>query len=213
MINNKHILSIFIALGVLIIIFFGYDVLKNREASKPEFDFSGIDRPIKYSQSPTRGNNRAQIVMYEYGDYNCPGCKSMQTVVNDIFTKYQSTITHVWKDFPFLSDSSTEFAIAARCAGEQDKFWEYHDWLFQNQSNIDSIGLVEGAAQLGLNKDRFTSCLLDDTIANLVEQDFAEARALGVNETPTIIVGGTALVGVQEFGDLENIIINAIAQP
>ncbi|MAG29250.1 hypothetical protein CL632_03875 [bacterium] len=208
--KNKIIIGVFSVIGIILILFLGYDVISKQASKAPEFDFTGIARPITYKESPSRGADSAKLAIYEYADFTCLGCFSMQQTIKQLISKYDSQVQHVWKDFPFLSNSSKQAAIAARCAYDQGKFWEYHDWLFANQADIALINFSDGAIGLGLDNERFTRCLEDDKIANLVDRDFAEAQALGIDETPTLVIGDVALVGVQEFSNIENLIISEL---
>jgi len=207
--NNK-IITILLSLGALIMLFFAADLISNRQQNSQEFDFSGIMRPIFYNESPVQGSENAKLVIYEYGDFSCLFCKSMSPIISQIMEKYGAQVQYVWKDFPFLSETSSDAAIAARCAGKQGKFWEYHDWLFERQEALTSVPFDSGARSLDLDVVKFTSCILDDTIPFLVERDFQEGHALGVNETPTIVIGDVALVGVVEFGEIERAILTEL---
>src|SRR3989344_6092423 len=82
------------------------------------------------------GNPAAKIVLIEYGDFQCPFCgRFFKTTEQEIKEKYikSGEAVFVWRDFAFLGEESFRSAEAARCAGEQGKFWEYHDYLFNNQ--------------------------------------------------------------------------------
>jgi protein-disulfide isomerase len=209
---TKYIIFALSALGIIIILFFGYDLFRAWQEGRPEFDFSGVRRPITYSESPTRGAKNAQVVLYEYADFNCPGCTTARTRIEQVLSTYSAQVQLVWKDFPFISENSETAAVAARCAHTQGKFWEYHDWLFTNQSPVEPLDLSAGAQLLGLDSERFTECLSDAKVLRLVSRDFAEARALGIDETPTIVIGGVALVGVVETSEIEQAIKNALQQ-
>ncbi|MBI2637017.1 MAG: thioredoxin domain-containing protein, partial [Parcubacteria group bacterium] len=85
--------------------------------------------------------------------------------------------------------------------------WEYHNWLFANQDELGSISFAQGAAGLAIDEADFTSCLSDDTITTLVERDFAEGQALGITQTPTLVIGDVALVGTQTFEEVERMLV------
>ena len=102
----------------------------------------------------------------------------------------------VFKDLPLsFHDLARPAHEAARCAAAQDRFWPYHDRLFAQQPRFERARLLEYAAELGLDRSRFTSCLDERTYAAAVEADAAQARALGITGTPTFIVNGRLLVG------------------
>ncbi|PIN93158.1 hypothetical protein COU54_04145 [Candidatus Pacearchaeota archaeon CG10_big_fil_rev_8_21_14_0_10_31_24] len=205
--TNKFVTIIFLSLGVLILLFFGIDLMSNKTEKNEEFDFSGITRPIFYDESPIQGATDSKIILYEYADFNCPSCLAGQKPILEIMKKYGKQVSHVWKDFPFLAPSSVQAAIAARCAENQGKFWEYHDWLFTNQGVLETTSFESGAKLLNLDIENFTACLLDDKIASLVQRDFAEAQALGIGTTPTLVIGDVALVGIVSFAEIEKALL------
>ena len=211
--NSNRVLYAFIVLGAIVLLFFAISIFRDSKSSGPKFDFSGITRPILYDESPRKGDQNPDIVIYEYGDFTCPHCLAMEPVIKQIIGKYKSKVLFVWKDFPVLSANSIQSATAARCAGEQGKFWEYHDWLFNNQEsllNADSSTYQSASRALSLNEESFAKCLSDDKIKDLVERDFAEGMSLGIDSTPTIVIGDVALEGEREFGEIDNVIITEL---
>src|SRR2546428_10557803 len=84
---------------------------------------------------------------------------------------------------------------AARCAGEQGRYWAYHDVLFERQPRFERDDLVGYAVNLDLDRERFERCLHDHTFPAAVEADFAEGRELGVRSTPTFLLKRKPLVG------------------
>lgn len=91
---------------------------------------------------------------------------------------------------------------AAECADEQGKFWQYHDLLFQKQDEWSSAGVPkfkEYAQTLGLDTNKFNSCLDSGKYANEVKKDFADGQSYGVSGTPTFYINGVELVGAQPY--------------
>ena len=103
----------------------------------------------------------------------------------------------VWKDAPneSLHPLSTPAAIAAHCAGEQGKFWEYHDQLFGQQVLLNETLFPQIAKDIGLDSSRFQSCYDNRDTLPLVKKDFEEAKALSLSATPTIFLKEERLVG------------------
>jgi len=102
----------------------------------------------------------------------------------------------VFRDYPNISEQSIELAKAARCAGEQDKFWQMHDKLFLNQGKIATTSdIVKLASQIGINPYGFTKCLesLKEVEKILANSEYAEQ--IGVNGTPTWLINGTKVEG------------------
>ena len=107
--------------------------------------------------------------------------------------------------------------MAADCANEQGKFWEYHDYLFarqsgENQGAFARERLKEFAAALNLDTSRFNSCLDGEKYRSEVEKDMNDARALGVNATPTSFLNGSPVVGAVSFSELQPLIDKELAK-
>ena len=112
--------------------------------------------------------------------------------------EYDGRVRLIYKDFPLPShDLAVPAAEAARCAGEQGRYWAYHDVLFDRQPRFQRDDLVTYAMNLKLDRDRFERCLDRRTFRAAVEADFAEGRELGVRSTPTFLINGKPLVGAQ----------------
>lgn len=213
--SHKHNLSLaaLLGLGIVVIAVFGVSVTKElRQSSADKNSYAGITRPQFYSESPSEGEDSASLALFEYADFACSACREMQPVVERIFAAYGDRVEHVWKDFPLHPVISKPAAIAARCAASQGKFWPYHDLLFSKQLELGEIDLTKAAQALGLDGDKFSRCLEDKEVAKLVERDFLEGQALGVDLTPTFVIGDQAFSGVVSFEDFESIILAELAK-
>lgn len=129
----------------------------------------------------------------------------MQRYVED------GTLRIEWRDFPYQGEESVNAALAARAAGEQGKFWEYHDLLYANQGSGNSgafsdENLLGFAGELGLDAERFEADLGSETIAQAVQADFETGQSAGVSGTPTFEVNGQRLVGFQSVEAFEGVI-------
>ena len=112
--------------------------------------------------------------------------------------EYDGRVRLVFKDFPLPShDLAMAAHEAARCAGAQQRYWPYHDRLFNEQPRFQRADLVGYARDLGLDRERFTRCLDSHAEQAVVLASREEGRALGVKSTPTFMVNGNALVGAQ----------------
>jgi protein-disulfide isomerase len=114
----------------------------------------------------------------------------------------------VWKDFPLTSIHPEAFKAseAAHCAGEQGKYWEYHDRLFQNQRALQVDNLKKHAADLALDEAKFNACLDSGKYAGRVRTGLQEGTALGVGSTPSIFINGRLVMGAQPFEAFKQII-------
>ncbi len=164
--------------------------------------------------SPALGLAEAPVVIHEYGDYQCAFCgvfaRSIKPELQERFID-TGVVRLVWHDFAWYGDESNLAANAARCAGDQGRFWEYHDLLFDNQrgTNAGSFSrdnLKRFGAALGLEAAPFGRCIDDDTHAGTIEADMQRVRRLGLNGTPSFTIGGQRIVGAQPIEIFERAI-------
>lgn len=159
---------------------------------------------------PFLGNPEAKVVFVEYGDYQCGFCRRFnQEVLPELKQRYLETgkVKFVYKDFVIFGETSKLAAQAAHCAGDQNKFFEYHNEIFKNQEKGLSLEtLLAIATNLGLNRQEFESCLSNGKYAEKVEQSTQEGLSLGVEGTPTSFINGQKIVGARPFSSFETII-------
>jgi len=160
-----------------------------------------------------KGNPNAPVTIIEFSDYQCPFCARFYLeTLPQIEEKYIKTgkVKFVYRDFPLSNHAyAQKSAEASECAGEQDKFWEYHNLLFENQrewSQKGSSKLKEYAVQLGLNADRFDKCLDRGEMEDEVKKDFSDGSRLGVQGTPAFFINGKFVSGAQPFRVFEEMI-------
>jgi len=120
-------------------------------------------------------------------------------VLGQIMTEFRGRVRLVYKDFPLPRPHPLALAAAeaARCAGVQGAYWEYHDLLFMAQPFFSRAELVNYAGRLGLKADAFGACLDSGRFREAIEADQQEGRAAGVQGTPTFFVNGFKLEGTQ----------------
>ena len=108
------------------------------------------------------------------------------------------TLRLEWRDFPYLGQESLNAALAARAAQDQGMFWEYHDLLYENQSGgFSEERLIELAGETGLDVERFEEDLAGGRFEQAVEKDFRGGQRMGFTGTPTFVINGTVLAGLQ----------------
>jgi protein-disulfide isomerase len=127
---------------------------------------------------------------------------------------YGDKVRIVWKDFPLTQIHPEAFKAgeAAHCAGEQGKFWEYHDRLFANQQALQSDSLKKYAADLGLDPAKFNACVDTSKYGDRVREGVAQGSRLGVNSTPTLYVNGRMLSGAQPYEAISAVIDEELAR-
>jgi protein-disulfide isomerase len=173
------------------------------------------------AQGVTLGDPDAPITIVEFADYQCPACQGFASMVKpQIEAVYvePGVAKFVFYDFPLVTIHPHAFlaARAARCAQDQDRFWEYSNELFRNQSSWSlsasaPAGAFEDyAATVGLDQDAFSDCLRSDRHAELVTANLILAQELGVGSTPTVMVsrgGGRARrVASNSFEDISRVV-------
>ncbi len=162
---------------------------------------------------PTLGPDGAPVKVIEFGDFQCPFCKRSEDTVKAVREKYGNKVQLVFMDFPLsFHDHAMQAASAARCAGEQDKFWQYHDALFADQSKLAPADLKATAKKLGLDTAKFDACFDKGKYNEAIQQDVAEGRKLNVSGTPTFFIDGRQVVGAQPLPKFQQIIDEELAQ-
>lgn len=166
---------------------------------------------------PSLGDEDAPVTMVEYSDSQCPYCGEFAREVEPgLVEEYveSGTLRIEWRDFPYLGQESVNAALAARAAQEQDKFWEYHRLLYENQGGTNSGALSDGALveyarEAGLNAEEFEEDFKSGRYDAAVSADFQEGQQQGITGTPTFIINGEALVGAQPAQVFEDAIESA----
>lgn len=163
-----------------------------------------IDQNVSFNDEndPTYGPDDAKVVVRMFEDFQCPACKSADAGVDYALKAFGDKVKFVWNDFPLTSihKNARKAANAARCAEEQGKFWEYHDVLYDFQSNWDDLGkpdeeLISLSKRVGLNEAAFAECLSTNKYDAKIAADMAEARANRVDSTPTFFINNRRIAG------------------
>lgn len=169
---------------------------------------------------PAQGSQDAEVTIVEFADFRCPFCQRFfQDSGSGIMRDYVATgkVRYYFRHFAFLGHESTLTHEAAECANEQGKFWQFHDWLYENQAAesdtkyYSAENLVQYATNMGLNKSKFDSCLRSHKYEKQVSQDLSDGQNAGVNGIPTIFINGRPLIGAQPYGAVKAAIEEALA--
>lgn len=132
-------------------------------------------------------------------------------MLDRILKEYGRDVRLVFKDFPLEFHTLARPAhVAARCAGTFNKYWPYHDRLFQGQPQFARADLLRYARDLGIPSDAFTQCLDGDRFRSLVEADVKQGQELGVSGTPTFFINGVPLVGAAPYEAFKEVIEEAL---
>ena len=173
--------------------------LKSEQNVKIMLDVPRTDISVS-DDLPSLGNKSAKVQIIEFSDYQCPFCKRTRPAVLKIIEEYGDKVNYVFMDFPLPIHPSAKLAhIAARCAGDQGKYYEYNRKIFDNQSKIGEKALKKYAKELNLSMDDFNKCLKDEKYAKLVEKHIEKGTQAGVNGTPAFFINGIMISGAQPY--------------
>jgi len=148
--------------------------------------------PIINSPRPIKGPAQAGLLLEEFSDFQCPACKAANSVVIEVEQTFGDRLQLSYRHFPLISIHPQAFraALAAECANDQGKFWEYHDKLFEKQPAFSSSDLIGYAGDLGLDKTKFAACLNSEAKTDVVRADMREGDKRQINATPTFFLNG-----------------------
>jgi protein-disulfide isomerase/rhodanese-related sulfurtransferase/uncharacterized membrane protein len=165
--------------------------------------------------SHATGNLRSPVTVVEFVDFECPVCGGAEPVVEEIRRTYGSQVRFVFRQFPMpqLHAYAEAAAEASECAAEQGKFWEAVKKFYQEQNDLSEPALKRYAAEMGLDRNRFSQCLSSGSMVGRVRRDLDDGHALGVHGTPTFFVGRRMIVGPQEFAKFAQVIDHELSQP
>lgn len=154
-------------------------------------------------KSHIMGNKDAKVTIVEFGDYQCPACGYAHPILKQVFSIYSqnSNVRFVFRNFPLPQHQNAVIAAeAAEVAGNQNKFWEMYDMLYENQlawsvsgNPLDIFGTY--AQQMGLNVDTFKDEMQKHTMVDVINSDKADGETVGVNVTPTFYINGKKFTG------------------
>lgn len=168
------------------------------------------------ADSPTISAPGSNVILVEFLDFECEACAAAYPTVKQILAEYDGRLTYTVRDFPNHANSVLA-ASAAYAAGEQGKYWEMYDLLFQRQTTWAERQDSQAAAfmgigeELGLDMTKFRTDLESGRYVDRLRRDVDAAQSLGVDATPTFFINGQKRVGVVPYDELKRLIDEAIA--
>lgn len=180
------------------------DLQINIQPPKVEFDVG---------EAPAIGPEKAPILLVEFTDYQCPFCSRARPAVNQVLKEYKGKVRYVLKDFP-LSFHREAFKAheAAHCAGEQGKYWEMNQKIWDNQKSIKLEDLKKYAQEIKLNGGKFNECLESGKFADKIQKSLESGQEVGVSGTPAFFVNGRMISGARPFEAFKEIIDSELAR-
>ena len=174
--------------------------------------FIGVD------DDPQLGPADAKVTIIEFGDYQCPSCRAFwRETLPRIKKEYVDTgkVRIVFRDFPIdeIHPEATMSAIAANCAGDQGKYFEFHDKVFREQDRrgrdivrFRVAELKRWATEIDLDAPTFNECVDAGRHKDEVVKDYNDGVGVGINGTPFFFVNGRVIAGAQPFGNFRKVI-------
>lgn len=200
-----------LTLALIIFVFFAFSLNTSHQIT-----FTDDDAPTQPSitiADPSIGADDAAVTIVNFGDYQCEACADVDEALTAVAEEFPGQIRLVWKDMPNSSvhPEATNAAVAARCAAKQDKFFEYHAYLFANQSSISPSLYTALAEKLELKSSSFARCIENQDTLPLVQRSYEEGLALGIAATPTIFINGERYTGSLTQASLTSTIRSLLA--
>jgi predicted DsbA family dithiol-disulfide isomerase len=159
------------------------------------------------AHAPATGPAEAKVTIVEYTDYQCPFCHRAQTVIDELLSRYAGKVRLVHMDFPLEGHpGAVPAARAARCAGEQGRFWEYHHSLMTVQGLFNEADLKSRASALHLDAGTFASCIGSSRHDADIQAQLQHGTEVGVTGTPSYFINGRMMVGARPLQDFAQVI-------
>jgi len=167
---------------------------------------------VPLGKSATRGAKDAPVTVVEFADYECPYCQKMDPDIRKLQEDFKGQVQFAFKDFPLPMHKHAEKAAeASRCAGDQGKYWEYHDRLFTKDTGLDVPELKQYAKDLGLDTAKFDACLDGGTEADAIQDDVEQGSGLGISGTPALFINGHFFSGITSYSVLHDEVAQQIS--
>lgn len=172
-------------------------------------------RPIIGPADNTQGGSPAAVTLVEYGDYQCPHCGHAYPIVKQVQEIFGDRLKFVFRNFPLrnIHPLAVPAAIASEAAARQDRFWEMHDAIFENQGQLHGNSFRLLAEGLGMDLRQFENDCNDAGIIEKVDNDFEGGILSGVNGTPTFFINGTRYNGNYDVSELSGAIQEILLNP
>lgn len=210
--ENKFFIGVGVATVILVVLgvmFFGNQNPKTptgQQAEKVD-TFTGSLHIV--------GNPDAKVKIVEFGDYQCPACGAAHPIVKSIIEKNKDKIIFAFRNYPLsqVHPNARDSAKAAEAAGEQGKFWEMHDLLYEKQSEWSNLGnasdkFKEYARSLGLDMKKYEEDL--DKVIGRINEDAALGDKAGIDSTPTFFINDVKYPGVIQEPQFQQLIDEAL---
>jgi protein-disulfide isomerase len=169
---------------------------------------------VPFTGAPMRGAEKALVTIVKFEDFQCPFCKSAQPTFKELLKKYDGKVRVMHKDLPLeeIHPLARQAAEAARCAGDQGKFWEYHDRLYAVSPKLSTEDLKSSAREIGLDTAAFDQCFVSGKYRSVVQKDLNDGAQLGLTGTPAFFINGREITGAQPLEAFAAVIDEELGQ-
>lgn len=214
-------IGLILGIAILGVTGFGIMLAKDNDGEtnkNPEVAGDQQDAPQKINFEITNednvlGDKDAPIKIFEFSDFQCPYCARFHEVMNQIVEEFDGKVAWVFKHFPINSHPlAMPGALASECAGDQDKFWEMSDLIFEDLASLDKDSFEKFGEELDLNMDDFNSCVAEEKYKDKILADYNMGIDAGVGGTPTSFINGKMLPGAVPFENMKEIIEELLAE-
>lgn len=189
---------------------------RNQPTPSAQANAPSVDMVALIDDDDIKGDKDAPVTIVEFSDFECPFCtRFYQQTLSQIDEQYIKTgkVKFIYRDFPLSFHPNAQKAgEATECAGEQGKFWEMHDVLFDKgvKGGVESFKTF--AQDLDLDTSKFNECLDSGAMASEVQKDFRDGQAAGITGTPGFIINGKKVSGALPFENFKQIIEAELGQ-
>lgn len=201
--------------GVVVIAFIAGFVILNRDTSPSDStDLTELREDDHAQIAPNQ-----KVVLIEYADFQCPGCAGLFPLLQQAKQAYKDQVTFVYRYIPLttIHPNAMAAARAAEAASRQDKFWQMHDLLFQNQNAWSSLPITQSqtlfetyASQIDLNIDQYKQDYSSSEVADRINIDVNSATKLEITSTPTLLLNGNKIDTPNTLDDFKRVLDEAI---
>lgn len=178
-----------------------------------ESDRHAATQKIELGDSPRRGPDDARVTVVVFSDFECPYCTQAKTIAEQLIESYEDDVAVVFKHNPLdFHDQAFSAAMASEAARAQGRFWQMHDLLFENQTQLSSENYLNWAQKIGLDLEKFAVDMKSSELEARISADQSLARKLGTRGTPAFLINGRHVAGAQPIERFHKIIRDTLAQ-
>lgn len=216
--KNKTILWTIIAIVIIGSVFGIIKLASKSQVSDSGSNTLALTISAINDNENVKGNKEAKVSLIEYSDFQCPACGSYYPILKKVSEDLGEQVRFAYRHFPLPQHKNAKLAATvAEAAGKQNKFWEMHDLIFQNQSDWSeeknaAIIFAKYAQDLNLDLALFQTDIASDEIKAKIENDYKSGVKAGVNSTPTFFLNGKKLDNPRNYDEFKNAILQALGQ-